>query len=86
MVLYGPNVFSVYGLVHRTNNLVEIWHRWFNERCKRAHVNFWDFMRKSYTISSYLMKPNINNITLILYFDFFFRFSERIGKLEGDGL
>ncbi len=47
----GVNIFSVYGLLDRTNNLVEAWHRWFNALCQRSHLNFWDFLGKLITWS-----------------------------------
>ena len=40
-----PEVFSVFEREHRTNNLVESWHKIFNVLCVVAHPNFWDFMR-----------------------------------------
>ena len=41
-----PEVFSVFGLINRTNNLVESWHRWLNERMGTSHLNHWDFICK----------------------------------------
>jgi hypothetical protein len=41
-----PEVFSVFGLINRTNNLVESWHRWLNERMGASHINPWDFICK----------------------------------------
>ena len=41
-----PEVFSVFGLINRTNNLVESWHRWLNERMGTLHINTWDFICK----------------------------------------
>lgn len=41
-----PAVFSVFGLPNRTNNMVENWHRYFNQLCQGSHINLWDFIRK----------------------------------------
>ena len=39
-----PGVFSVFQRTHRTNNLVESWHKIFNVLCGGANPNFWNFM------------------------------------------
>ncbi|KZR98808.1 Uncharacterized protein APZ42_005604 [Daphnia magna] len=40
----SPEVFSVFGLIHRTNNLVESWHSGLNKRMRGSHLNVWDFL------------------------------------------
>lgn len=47
-VTVGPERFSVYNEVRRTNNDVESWHRWFNDRCGNHHQNFWAFIANFY--------------------------------------
>ncbi|KAI9565308.1 hypothetical protein GHT06_009097 [Daphnia sinensis] len=63
-----PQVFSVFGLVNRTNNLVESWHRWLNDRMGKSHLNVWDFickwggsifMREFLKKSRYLTEPDL---------------------------
>lgn len=59
----GPERFSVYRDVHRTNNAIESWNRWFNARCKKAHPTFFQFMRNYF--SQFISEIPI--VTLLLF-------------------
>lgn len=50
-----PETFSVFGLEHRTNNLVESWHNWFNNLCNGKHLNIWDFICESLFSYAYIL-------------------------------
>jgi hypothetical protein len=41
-----PVTCSVYRDNHRTNNVIECWNRWFNERYLVAYSGFFEFMSK----------------------------------------
>ena len=45
----GPEKFSVNGDDDRTNNTVENWNRWFNDRCGSTKNNYWDLCSKIQT-------------------------------------